>query len=336
MQTIMPPINTEDGLFHEGNPSQGTQGTIVTALHLNNQQAATRDIQIELTAILTAAGMLPDGTKPNQVLLAIQKIFTGTVSDKYLPLTGGTLTGSAKAPAFIGQDSGLRIHSEGNAALVFANAAGNVDKAAIYSEPTNDGHRLVFNSGSSASSGPCYIIFEPTGKTLVPNTIVWSAANGSKGSVEVGVFGSGTRISYMQWHMSTAGTWGMYLDHDSNNGISFGVNGRITANGIIETTSEVNAGGEITWNAGNCRAHADGNISGSIWGGYLRDWLSNNTVSRVLRGAQGSMTMDGGLVEAPAGCVLTGGNGNEGNQVGVALYRPLQIWRGGGWVTIEG
>ncbi|BEN61907.1 hypothetical protein SMKC069_45980 [Serratia marcescens] len=336
MQTLMPPINTEDGLFHEGNPSQGTQGTIVTALHLNNQQAATRDIQKELTAVLAEAGMLPDGTKPNQVLLAIQKLFTGTVSDKYLPLTGGALTGTAKAPAFIGQDSGLRVHSEGNAGLVFANAAGTVDKTAIYSEPTNNGHRLVFKSGSNSSTGGSYWILEPTGKTLVPNSIVWSANNGSQGNIEVGIFGSVNRLSVMEWTISSAGAWGMFLEHDSNNGIGFGVNGRITAQGKIESVGEVNAGGEITWSAGSCRAYADGNISGPIWGGYLRDWLSNNTISRVLRGAQGSMTMDGGLVEAPAGCVLTGGNGNEGNQVGVALYRPLQIFRGGGWVTIEG
>lgn len=78
MQTIMPPINTEDGLFHEGNPSQGTQGTIVTALHLNNQQGATRDLQLELTSILIEAGFLPDGTKTNQVLEAIKKIITNT------------------------------------------------------------------------------------------------------------------------------------------------------------------------------------------------------------------------------------------------------------------
>ena len=67
-----------------------------------------------------------------------------------------------------------------------------------------------------------------------------------------------------------------------------------------------------------------------------RDWVNINFVSRVQRGAQSSMTMDGKLVEAPAGCVLTGGNGNEGNQIGVALYRPLQIFRGGYWQTIEG
>ncbi|MGS0504181.1 phage tail-collar fiber domain-containing protein [Citrobacter sp. MAL-2] len=66
------------------------------------------------------------------------------------------------------------------------------------------------------------------------------------------------------------------------------------------------------------------------------DWVVQNFVQNVMRGSQGSMTMDGALVEAPEGCFLSGGNGNEGNQVGVALYRPLQIWRGNGWATISG
>jgi hypothetical protein len=96
----------------------------------------------------------------------------------------------------------------------------------------------------------------------------------------------------------------------------------------------------------------DGNIKGAAWGGgYLNNWVINsintaksdlqawvyqNYILNVQRGGQGSMTMDGGLVEAPSGCVLTGGNGNEGNQVGVALYRPLQIQRNGIWATIGG
>jgi hypothetical protein len=67
-----------------------------------------------------------------------------------------------------------------------------------------------------------------------------------------------------------------------------------------------------------------------------QDWCFGTFVSRITRGAQASMVMDGGLVEAPAGCVLTGGNGNEGSQVGYALYRPLVILRNGTWLTIEG
>ena len=106
---------------------------------------------------------------------------------------------------------------------------------------------------------------------------------------------------------------------------------------------------------GNTIVWGDGNIEGVRWSGLLSDWLTTqlvardnninlrapyewvnqNFVNRVQRGAQSSMTMDGALVEAPAGCFLTGGNGNEGNQVGVALYRPLLIYRNGGWVIIE-
>ncbi|MGY2949831.1 hypothetical protein [Ewingella americana] len=66
------------------------------------------------------------------------------------------------------------------------------------------------------------------------------------------------------------------------------------------------------------------------------NWVASSFVSGISRGAQASMVMDGLLVEAPAGCVLTGGNGNEGSQIGYALYRPLQMYRNGSWVTIDG
>lgn len=106
-----------------------------------------------------------------------------------------------------------------------------------------------------------------------------------------------------------------------------------------------------TFRIGQTAFAGDGNVFGTAWGdgtgngGWLYNWVTNyinntkswvnqNFVTGVKRGAQSSMVMDGGLVEAPSGCVLTGGNGNEGNQVGVALYRPLQVWRNGGWVTI--
>jgi hypothetical protein len=272
MQTIMPPINTEDGLFHEGNPAQGTQGTIVTGLFLNNIQGAVIDTQKELTSILIEAGMLPDGTKHNQVLEAINKVFTASINGKYLPITGGTLTGNVTAP---------NVSTQGG--------------------------------------------------------LVWKAGAGSKGDISASNFGTADRLSTLEWYMASAGTWGMYLDH-RNAGISFGVNGSIRAIGSVYWANEA------------CYASVDGNIYGPVWGGWLsgyiatacqnatqaaQNWAYANLVSRIQRGAQGSMTMDGSLVEAPVGCVLTGGNGNEGTQVGVALYRPLQIMRGGIWMTIE-
>ncbi len=84
------------------------------------------------------------------------------------------------------------------------------------------------------------------------------------------------------------------------------------------------------------RPYVRSSVSGNAIILARQDWVSTYFVSGVQRGAKGSMTMDGALVEAPAGCFLTGGNGNEGNQVGVALYRPLQIYRNGAWATISG
>lgn len=96
---------------------------------------------------------------------------------------------------------------------------------------------------------------------------------------------------------------------------------------------------------------ADANIYGAAWGengnsGWINIWITNrineaktwvnqNFVNVVRRGDQASMVMDGGLVEAPAGCFLTGGNGNESNQIGIALYRSLQTRRNNVWAIIE-
>lgn len=70
----MPPVQTPDNLFHDGNPLTGELGTIVDAEHLNNEQAAIRDTQSELIAILTAAAMEPESTA-GQLLAALNKLY---------------------------------------------------------------------------------------------------------------------------------------------------------------------------------------------------------------------------------------------------------------------
>lgn len=75
MQSLMPPINTADSLFHEGNPLTGEQGTIVTSAFLNNVQSALRDTQSELIAILSEAGVQPSPDTHVQILTALKKLF---------------------------------------------------------------------------------------------------------------------------------------------------------------------------------------------------------------------------------------------------------------------
>ncbi|EIM1125796.1 prophage tail fiber domain-containing protein [Escherichia coli] len=71
MQNLMPPVNTPDQLFHDGDPTQGIEGTIVYAEYMNNHQAATRDLQQEVINVLKEAGVTPDPKKQNQLVEAL-------------------------------------------------------------------------------------------------------------------------------------------------------------------------------------------------------------------------------------------------------------------------
>lgn len=82
MQDLMPPVNTPDKLFHDGDPIQGIEGTIVPAEWLNNDQSAVRDVQAELINVLAAAALTPDPTKQDQLVKAIQAIVGSGTADK--------------------------------------------------------------------------------------------------------------------------------------------------------------------------------------------------------------------------------------------------------------
>ncbi|MGJ3447208.1 hypothetical protein [Enterobacter sp. PTB] len=81
MQNLMPPVNTPDNLFHDGDESTGVEGTILYAEFMNNEQSAIQDIQHEVINVLAEAGFTPDPAKQNQLLLAIQKIISDGVTD---------------------------------------------------------------------------------------------------------------------------------------------------------------------------------------------------------------------------------------------------------------
>ncbi|WCG83822.1 phage tail protein [Pectobacterium sp. A5351] len=75
MQNPMPPVNTPDNVFHDGNPLTGELGTIVTALFMNNVQAAIRNSQAEIISVLADAGITVDSNKTDQLLTALKATF---------------------------------------------------------------------------------------------------------------------------------------------------------------------------------------------------------------------------------------------------------------------
>ncbi len=76
MNDIIEPVDTDDGLFHDGDPSTGAEGTIVYAKIMNALQDGIIDIQTENKNILAEAKMTPDPSKNNQLLTVIKAIAT--------------------------------------------------------------------------------------------------------------------------------------------------------------------------------------------------------------------------------------------------------------------
>ena len=74
MKTLMPKIDSNDGLFHNGNPATGEQGTRVTDTWLNDMQDRVRDVQAEAHYVLQKAGFQPVENKQSQLYEAIVKI----------------------------------------------------------------------------------------------------------------------------------------------------------------------------------------------------------------------------------------------------------------------
>ncbi|ENB2489605.1 tail fiber protein [Escherichia coli] len=95
MQNLMPPVNTPDKLFHDGDPTQGIEGTIVTAEFMNNHQAATRDLQQEVINVLKEAGVTPDPEKQNQLVEALTSFIGQKVPDASLTQKGVVQLNSA-------------------------------------------------------------------------------------------------------------------------------------------------------------------------------------------------------------------------------------------------
>ena len=77
MKDVIPPINTSDGLFHDGDQSTGVLGTIVTARFQNDVQGAIRSTQNEIKSVMKAANpdAVLDENATTQLLAALKTLF---------------------------------------------------------------------------------------------------------------------------------------------------------------------------------------------------------------------------------------------------------------------
>ncbi len=147
MQNLMPQINTPDKLFHDGDPTQGIEGTIVTADYMNNQQGATRDLQQELLNVLGDAHIQPDPKKTDQLLTALRALLLSRknpfadiksdgeaaistaltnlrIGEIYAPINSPSFTGTPSVPTAAQSEIDFRIANTAFVAQAIANLNG--------------------------------------------------------------------------------------------------------------------------------------------------------------------------------------------------------------------
>ena len=95
--------------------------------------------------------------------------------------------------------------------------------------------------------------------------------------------------------------------------------------------------------------HPDGNVQGSVWGGYLSNWLNTNIANaqnnaqnwayqNLVQGVRLSgrtiIADTGGHIDLPSGCVFTGMSGANYDPNIWASYSAVQVLINGQWATI--
>lgn len=108
MKDVIAPINTSDGLFHDGDQSTGALGTIVTAAFQNDVQSGLQNAQSEIIKVLKTANpaVVLDPAKTDQLITALKLLFLQSGNNLSEIKTAGA-TSVAAAVANLGLGTGL-------------------------------------------------------------------------------------------------------------------------------------------------------------------------------------------------------------------------------------
>lgn len=361
MKNIIDPVNTEDGLFHDGDPSTGAEGTIVYAKIMNAIMNGVIDIQTENLKILTEAGMKPDPSTTNQLLTALRKLFL--VSDD--KTVAGALQKSKNLTDLEDKTKAreaLQLDKVGNWTAVQANGGKHSDgthhhyidwdgKLHYTVDDTDVGELFTTQNPPTAAQTGAYPhtggnLDEEASITVISNsknpatgTVIYSPMyrvvlkdrggdqdfkDGASGFMRL-VEEVGTR-AYLQLQWDGFGTVHEF---------------RFDQNGNTQVYGKAYTGSGASFLA------EDGNVYGAAWGGYATSWvlaqINNNNAwinqSFITGHRQASAQWSGQIGSAyqvPAGCVVIGAqnNGSSDNSHLGLLYAAEQIQINGSWVTI--
>ncbi|ELD9769192.1 phage tail protein [Salmonella enterica] len=228
-----------------------------------------------------------------------------------LPVTGGQLNGplgigtdnalGGNSIVFGDNDTGFKWHSDGVLGIYANNAlVGYIDNSGLHMSVD-----VLTNGAVRAGNAKKLSLTSNNNSALTATFNLWGDAN---------------RPTVIE--LDDDQGWHLYSQRNPDGSIVFTVNGDITANTL-------RAGGAVYQN--------NGDIYGSVWGGWLSNWINNNFVRAVRLGPQ---AISGGLwrdYQLGGGNVVTGFHTDgswemEGDDDKV-YYRPVQFLVGGTWIT---
>ncbi|HAV0158380.1 TPA: hypothetical protein JFV33_005442, partial [Salmonella enterica] len=217
----------------------------------------------------------------------------------------------------------LTLRSDDRMHFMIANADGSV-RAYIYKDKDDTG--IHINNGADGYGdfvfGKDSILYVPFAvRTGGSKKLAIQSDNNSALNATFNLWGDANRPTVIE--LDDDQGWHLYSQRNPDGSILFTVNGDIMANRKL--------------NVGDATFSSDGNINGSLWGGWLNDWIDHNFVRAVRLGPQ---AISGGLwrdYQLGGGNVVTGFHTDgswemEGGDDKV-YYRPVQYLVNGTWVT---
>lgn len=154
MKTLMPKVDTRDGLFHNGNPAIGEQGTQVKDVWLNDVQESLRDIQAEAHYVLKMAGFKPVENQQTQLYNSIVKIIgdnrkTATTTDKGEVKLNSATNSSSETEAATPKAVKDAFDNANNRVSKFGDEMSGNLRAKGFSAKENYGAFEIFNSNET-------------------------------------------------------------------------------------------------------------------------------------------------------------------------------------------
>lgn len=225
--------------------------------------------------------------------------------------------------AGIATNGNVVLQNDAREHIIIQNADGT-PRMFIYKDKGGDGVHL--NNGNDASTE---YLFHNDGSFYAPlavraggsKKLAVRSDNNSALSAHFNLWGDANRPTVIE--LDDDQGWHLFSQRNTDGSILFEVNGRIMAHTALHS--------------GDATLATDGNIYGSLWGGWLNDWINNNLVRAV---RLGPVALSGGLwrdFQLGGGQVVTGfhTDGDWEMQGGddKVYYRPIQYLIGTQWVT---